>query len=586
MNKSDITIVALLIALLLGWGYWSRLNAPPPRSQAEAAQAAATNHPPASLPADTALRAAPEPAPVLERPASQAPEPEKTLVLSNALVRFTLSSLNGGIVSAELVNYPSARTPGSPPLVHDFRSQPALSFRGSAFPTNGGYRLMRGPAGNAATVSAQLPNGLLLQRTLSLDDAYRLSITDVFSNETPAVVKLPPYGLSAGPMEADPKARPADLAFLGLDTLPTHGGEGVRYWMKSGFFSKSPVLPLFDAQAKVSGQMPLSVDYTSNDPVLWAAVKSRFFVQILYAGENGKTAGSTLTAWRRNDSAQSATITAVAASVQYAAASVDAGSSEIRQASYYLGPKKYTLLKELGYRQDEVMDLGKWFGWICKMMLPVLNGIHAVLPNYGVAVILLTVLVRLLLWPLTLKSTQSMKRMQELQPLVTQLREKYKDKPQKMNQEMMALYKEHKVNPMAGCLPMLLQLPVFIALFTVLQSAVELRFASFLWIKDLSEPEGLLAGLLPFSLSLNILPLVMTGLTVWQQKITPSSGDPQQQKIMMFMPVIFLFLFYSMASALVLYWTVSQALSIWQMVHQNKGKPAVAVVAGKSGAKK
>jgi YidC/Oxa1 family membrane protein insertase len=136
----------------------------------------------------------------------------------------------------------------------------------------------------------------------------------------------------------------------------------------------------------------------------------------------------------------------------------------------------------------------------------------------------------------------------------------------------MALYKERKVNPMAGCLPMLIQIPVFFALFTVLRSAVELRFAEFLWIRDLSEQEGLLAGVLP--IPLNILPLVMTLLTLYQQKLTPAVGDPQQQKIMMFMPVMFLFLFYPMPSALVLYWTTSQLIAVVQLVLQQRKKAA------------
>lgn len=576
MNKSEITIVALLVALLLAWGYSSRFNAPAPAPHAAPA-AASTNQPAGTLPADTALRAAQEPTPVpVSQPViAQAPsEPETTLVLSNANIRLTLSSLNGGLVSAELLTYPRDRATGSPALFLDFRNLPALSFRGSAFPTNGGYHLAASPSGTGAVITAQLPNGLALKRTVTLEDAYRLSVSDVFTNTAAAAVKLPSYGLAAGPMVVDdPKTQSADLPFLGVDTLATHGGEGVRYWMKTGLFSKSPVLPLFDSPATAGGEMPLCVEYPSKDPVLWAAVKTKFFVQILFGGED--SAGCSLLAWRQNEPAKRPVITGVAATVIYPAAMIEAGGSATRTAQYYLGPKKYTLLKALGYRQDEVMDLGKWFGWICKLMLPVLNGIHSVLPNYGIAIILLTVLVRLILWPLTVKSTQSMKKMQELQPLVNQLREKFKDKPQKMNQELMALYKEHKVNPMAGCLPMLLQLPVFIALFTVLQSAVELRFAPFLWIKDLSQPEGLFAGMLPFGIALNILPLVMTALTVWQQKITPSTGDPQQQKMMMMMPVVFLFLFYNMASALVLYWTVSQALSIAQMIYQGKGGSGV-----------
>jgi YidC/Oxa1 family membrane protein insertase len=167
--------------------------------------------------------------------------------------------------------------------------------------------------------------------------------------------------------------------------------------------------------------------------------------------------------------------------------------------------------------------------------------------------------------------------MQAIQPKVTALREKYKKDPQRMNREVMALYKENKVNPMAGCLPMLVQIPVFIGLFTVLRSAVELRFANFLWISDLSEPEGLLRGVLPFPESgLNVLPVYMTVTMVLQQQLTPTAGDPQQKKMMMFMPVIMLLLFYGMPSALVLYWSTSQTLAIVQLLLQRRQSAAKA----------
>ena len=140
----------------------------------------------------------------------------------------------------------------------------------------------------------------------------------------------------------------------------------------------------------------------------------------------------------------------------------------------------------------------------------------------------------------------------------------------------MLLYREHGVNPVAGCLPMVIQMPVFIALFAVLRSAVELRFAPFLWIKDLCEPEALITFGFQIPLlgnALNILPIIMAGTMFLQQKMTPSAGDPQQQKMMQFMPLMMLFMFYNMASALVLYWSVSQGLSILQLYLQQRKEP-------------
>ena len=173
-----------------------------------------------------------------------------------------------------------------------------------------------------------------------------------------------------------------------------------------------------------------------------------------------------------------------------------------------------------------------------------------------------------------------MKEMQRFQPQLQKLKEKYKDDPQRLNQETMKLYKEHKINPMSGCLPMVVQLPVLIGFYRVLISDIALRGASFLWIRDLSQPDTVItvAGL-----PINPLPLVMVGTQIWQQKITPTSGDPQQAKMMMFMPLIMLMFFYKAASGLVLYWTLQQVLSIaqqwWSLRHEKK--PA-SLAAGKS----
>jgi YidC/Oxa1 family membrane protein insertase len=217
----------------------------------------------------------------------------------------------------------------------------------------------------------------------------------------------------------------------------------------------------------------------------------------------------------------------------------------------------------------DVMEFGMW-RWVCYPLVWVLNLFHSWIPRFGIGIILLTVLVRLVFWPLTHKSTVSMRRMSEIQPKMKELREKFKDNPQRLQQETWALYRDNKVNPMASCLPMLVQIPVFIALFTVLRSAVELRYAPFLWISDLSEPENLFPGVFPFG-GLNILPILMAVTMGLQSALTPSTGDKQQQRMMMvMMPVMMLVMFYSFPSALSLYWTLSQVLSIVQMWYIRK----------------
>ncbi|MBR6021643.1 MAG: membrane protein insertase YidC, partial [Kiritimatiellae bacterium] len=240
----------------------------------------------------------------------------------------------------------------------------------------------------------------------------------------------------------------------------------------------------------------------------------------------------------------------------------------------YLGPKVYDTLLATGYHREDVLQLGFWrvIGiWILKLMVWFRN--HVWPYNYGLSIILLTLLIRVIFWPLNHKSLASTRRMQEIQPLVAEIREKYKKDPQRQQQEMMRIYKENKINPLGGCLPMLIQIPVFFALFVVLRGAIELRFSSFLWIADLSTPENLFADVLP--IPLNILPLFM-GVTMWlQQKMTPTS-DPQQQKMMLMMPILFTVLFYSFPSGLSLYWSTNQILMILQLALMRRKQPAPA----------
>ena len=296
------------------------------------------------------------------------------------------------------------------------------------------------------------------------------------------------------------------------------------------------------------------------EPQQWVAIKSRFFVTAFSSSETNCGFTATMS---RDMAKQTYSLNEVSAAAVFSGGVLGQGETRTRDYTLFIGPKKLSLLQKLGNGMDAVMQFGT-FTWFCKLLVPTLNFFHKIIPDYGVAIILLTFLVRIIFWPLTHKSTVSMKKMQELQPKLKELQKQFKDNPQKMQQETWAIYRENKVNPLSSCLPMLIQIPVFIALFTVLRSAVELRYAPFLWIADLSEPENLLAGMLP--IPLNILPILMAATMALQSALTPSTGDPQQQKMMMIMmPIMMLFMFYSFPSALSLYWTVSQVLSIVQM---------------------
>lgn len=238
---------------------------------------------------------------------------------------------------------------------------------------------------------------------------------------------------------------------------------------------------------------------------------------------------------------------------------------------YFIGPKKIPLLKKLDPSASKIMRLYmlgmKFLEPISSLMLNALLWLQGICGSYGFSIILLTLIVKTLLWPVTHKANTSMRKMQRINPLIQEIRKKYKDTPQKVNTEMMKLYKEHGVNPLGGCLPILLQMPIFFALYAALSGAIEPRHTAFLWINDLTLPDTIATIPLGFAnVDINPLMLMMTGTMVLQQKLTPSAADPAQQKMMMFMPLIMLVMLYSLPSGLTLYWTVSQLISIAQLV--------------------
>lgn len=243
------------------------------------------------------------------------------------------------------------------------------------------------------------------------------------------------------------------------------------------------------------------------------------------------------------------------------------------EAIIYCGPQKYNLLKSYGVGLENIMKFSNWglLDAVAKTIYNIMSGIHKFIPNWGICIILISLLIYGVMYPLTIKSLSSMKKMQTLQPKINQLREQYKNSPQKLNKEIMELYKEHKANPLGGCLPIVFQMPVFIGLYQVLWRSVEFKGSHFLWIKDLSEPDRLF--ILPYNLmfignEINILPIIMMCVMVFQQKLTSSSmvitdeTQRTQQKMMMFLfPVMIGFFFYKMASGLCLYFTLFYALS-------------------------
>jgi YidC/Oxa1 family membrane protein insertase len=252
------------------------------------------------------------------------------------------------------------------------------------------------------------------------------------------------------------------------------------------------------------------------------------------------------------------------------------GTQHTYQYSLFFGPKSMDILAAAGHSLNKALDFGM-FDILAKPCVWLMNKLYSVIPNYGIAIIVLTILIKGVLWPLGSKSYKSMSEMKKIQPLMKEIREKHKNDKKKMNEEVMSLYRTYKINPLGGCLPMVVQLPVFFALYRMLYQAIELRHAPFfLWIDDLSAPDRLFRfdiASIPFMeppYGIPVLTIIMGATMLLQQKMSPPMGDPTQAKMMMFMPLIFTVIFINFSAGLVLYWLVNNVLSISQQYYIQK----------------
>ena len=556
MNKSEKLIVLVLGLILAGW-IWHSVSEQKKSAEAQAQPAAKVKESKVVKDVQDAkalavvkddskdLKDAKDPKdlkPVALR------APERLVALTNGQMELTFSSHGAVIVKAKMLQYaerPGAIADDNPPVVFDLSARPALALDGvQGLAADADYAVAEQTGDRVVFTNAWL------RRDVVLKPDYKIEVSESFapacSHDGASSLSLGAMSLGASKNDilsidswlvADEKGRPR---------VEHHGDEGIlKSYLAGGLGGCGGSR---DASG-IKATTPVDVPGARQ----WLAVKNRFFVTALV----GLTGDAGFVATIDRDMARQDYVPkSVSAAMKFAAL------PETRAYTLYLGPKKQELLWNLGLK--DVMEFGMW-RWLCYPMVWVLNFFNSMIPNYGVAIILMTILVRLLFWPLTHKSTVGMRKMQEIQPLMKEIQKKYKDNPQRMQQETWQLYRDHKVNPLSSCLPMLIQIPVFIALFNVLRSTVELRYAPFLWIADLSEPEALFASWFPFG-GLNILPILMAGTMALQSALTPSTGDAKQQRMMMvMMPIMMLVMFYNFPSALSLYWTLSQVFSIVQM---------------------
>jgi len=380
--------------------------------------------------------------------------------------------------------------------------------------------------------------------------AYSLK-TDDFQITKKYILHNTKYGIELQLFVKNISSQPREFSYRII------GGAGVKEYNERD-------KAFLETLAKINGKIvklkkPKDERIITPGLVDWTAIKTKYFSIIL------KPFNSKSQFYSENKKSE------IVTGIESNPILIQPGMSIEEKFVLFAGPSHISVLKEFGYDLEETIDYG-FFGGISKALIVVMRFFYSVVHSWGLSIILLAVFLNIILFPLTRKSLTSIQRMQELHPEMEKIKAKNKDNPQKLNKEIMELYKKYKINPFSGCLPMLLQMPIFFALYQALMKSIELRNTKFLWIKDLSSPDALK---LPLTLpvignSINILPIVMAGAMVLQQKLSTASmgaavseEQKQQQKMMLvIMPVMFGVIFYNMPSGLVLYWFMNTMLTI------------------------
>lgn len=534
--------IVLSFMILLGYQYFFVKPVPPPQNSTEqqVAQGQAGNvapQPKQQQPASIT------PPPAQPAPVSVPVDPDaRDITINTPLYSAVINEQGGGFKRFVLKKYRTekASTSGDMELVkvEGINQLPILfsldNGAGTSLPVFRADRekldLTGGADTKTLTMKATLPGGLVLTRTLVFHaDSYVIDLSYQVENTGAEAARISPA--------------------LSLNSTPFAHGSSTSRYLFSGPASYVDQ-KLIQVKTKKLAEGPQVLQ----GQVSWTGYEDNYFINAvipLTEGTHMVTIGGSADMVR--------TV------VSEGTVSLEPKGTATYTYKMYFGPKKLTILKTVNYDLAKAINFG-WFDVLAKPMLWLLNFFYGYIGNYGIAIILVTILIKGSFWPITQKGMKSMKNMQKLQPKVAKLKEKYKDDPTKMNQEMMAMYKTYKVNPIGGCLPMIIQIPFFFALYRVLMAAIELRHAPFmLWINDLSAPDRLMVGFdIPYIHGIPVLTLLMGASMYLQQKMTPTTADPTQAKVMQFLPVVFTFMFLNFASGLVLYWFVNNLLSILQ----------------------
>ncbi|MCF3651088.1 membrane protein insertase YidC [Synoicihabitans lomoniglobus] len=569
MDKKNTVIGILLLVAAFGVFFYGQRFAPPapPAPEVVPVQAplpTATNQ---AAPTESSMTSSPADAEFAALAGENANE--VLTILENDFVRVSFTNFGGAIGDVAFKHYTDAVDSSLPFVFNHPRVEPILAITNvPGIGPKTAFKLVS--ATNSEVVyRAVLEGRLEVTRRYSLgtgaegSDPYLIrhdtAMRDLSGKGSPSMNA----GLSLGTSSL---VSPNDygqflnvMSWDGEDETLTKPGE-----LKGGGFLAA--IGLKDGASKSS--------LTKGGEAVWAAVKNQFFVSV-YTGD---TPGFSTTTRRvelppfPGSTRANEGITGV---LNYTVPAVAGDQVAALGGDLYVGPKEYDRLRDFENKQSEVMQFAPYFFskiFLSGVVGPILNltmvTIERWIGNWGVAIILMTLLLKLVTLPFTLAASRSAKKMAKLQPLMKEVREKFKDQPQKLNEATLKIFKENKVNPMGGCIPILITMPLFVAFFAMLQGTAELRFQGFLWVTDLSAPDTVARI---FGLPINIMPLLMGATMIYQMKLTPTpTTDNAQAQMMKFMPIVFTLICYNFAAALALYSTVNGLFTIAQQIIVNK----------------
>ena len=560
MDKKSLTIGIVLLLLAFFWPVILNVIWPPP-SPAEKAQqqhsdlAENPQQPQNPVTSSGAEITAPPVQSALDVFARKFLDTPAAATLENASISVAFTPVGAGIRSVTLKNHESEN--GERVILNRDGTAPILAIVGWDDGSADLASIRAQRAGNAVRFTYSSPEGLEVMKLFELQEGEKTfqSVASItLRNPTDRTVTIPTFYLNVG--TSGPIHRGDVPYHIGFD----YGGPRGVYHKKitdfrEGFFGMRPARQIIEEVL----------------PINWLTSRNQYFLTFLRKQGKDIFEGFRAVDVKMPPYPDGARADGVQTLARMPLLTLAPGEAVTWKFDLYTGPREYGLLRALGDRAQLIMEYG-WFGLVSVFLGWLMITFHSLVQSYGLAIILMVLVVRAILWPLQSQANKAMKSMQALAPKMKEIQSKYKDNPQKMNEEIMALYGEYGVNPLGGCLPVLVQIPVFFGFYAMLQSAVQLRYESFLWIKDLSAPDTLFV--IPgINFPINLLPILMGATSLWQMNITPmTTTDKFQATLFKIMPLIFVVVCYNFSSALALYWTVQNLVGVVQLYY-NLSKP-------------